>query len=396
MRVVLSSREYPPHTAWGGIGSYTYSLAHALAGEGCEVHVVSCMDGPESVEQSDGVTVHRVSPPARRFADWRLRSVFPQVEERLLLARGVARAVRRLRPDVVEAPDWMAEGLLAGIRPRVPVVVHLHSPLDLVSSHRTRRPTADTKAAGAIERLAAGRAAALTASDPSVLKWPDGRMWTKSQVSRIPPPLATDLVNVTSRGACCDPGASNGAPIVAMVGRLDELKAPDTLMAALRLVRKRVPEVRTVFAGSSNSHEAPEGGEYGAWIERTARREGMRVEVVGQLERSQVLELYRAARVVVVPSRYESFSMTALEAVASSTPVVVSSSCGIASWLSGLGPGWVVPPGDPGALARAIEPMLTDESRAISAGMAGASLAMKEFDPATIARTRIALYGSLS
>jgi glycogen synthase len=395
MRVLLASREYPPETGWGGVGSYTHALAHALAAAGCEVHVVSCVEGYERVDARGGVIVHRVPPPARRWVDWRLRSAVPQTEGRLLLARGVAGVVRRLRPDVVEAPDWMAEGLLAGIRPRVPLVVHLHSPLDLVSSYRRSSLTRDTRLAGSLERLAVRRADALTASDPEVLRWPDGRKWTDRRVSRIPPPMAEDLVRCSANDASGFARSRPTAPVVAMVGRLDELKAPEILIDALRLLKDEIPNLRAVLAGSANRDEAPDGGDYRDWLERTADTDGLDIELTGQLSRSEVLELYRTARVVVVPSRYESFSMTALEAMASGTPVVVSSSCGIASWLSPLGAGWVVPPDDPAALASAVKPLLTDGTRARAAGLAGAALAMEEFAPATIARSRTALYGSL-
>jgi glycosyltransferase involved in cell wall biosynthesis len=180
-----------------------------------------------------------------------------------------------------------------------------------------------------------------------------------------------------------------------MVGRLDELKAPEILLDALKLLKDEIPDLRAVLVGSANRDEAPDGGGYSEWIERNAKKNGLAVELTGQISRSRVLELYRTARVVAVPSRYESFSMTALEAMACATPVVVSSSCGIASWLSPLGTGWVVPPGDPGALASAMKPLLTDEARARTAGLAGAALAVEEFAPATIARSRTALYGSL-
>jgi glycogen synthase len=395
MRVLLASREYPPETGWGGVGSYSHALAHALASAGCEVHVVSCVEGPERVCAAGGVTVHRAPLPARRWPEWRLRSRFPQVEERLLLARGVAAVARRLKPDVVEAPDWMAEGLLSGLRSRIPLVVHLHSPLDLVSSHRRTAPTHDTRLAGSLERLTVCRADAVTAADPEVLRWPNGRRWTHRHVTRIPPPMAADLVAGSAAGGPQAGHREATRPLVAMVGRLDELKAPEILIDALKLLKDKVPGLRAVLAGTANNDEAPGGGNYGSWIERTAKRGGLDVELTGQLPRKDVLELFRSARLVVVPSRYESFSMTALEAIACTTPVIVSSSCGIASWLSPLGSGWVVRPGDPAALALAMKPLLDDEASAHAAGVAGAALVMKEFAPATIARARKALYGSL-
>jgi glycogen synthase len=345
--------------------------------------VVSCVDGLDATTDDAGVTVHRVPPPKPRWIDWRLRSVVPQVEARISVARGVAAAARRIRPDVVEAADWMAEGLLTGISPRTPLVVHLHSPLDLVSSYRTATRTLDTRLAGAVERLASRRATALTAADPDVLRWPDGTSWTKKEVVRIPPALTPDL-------ATADVNAQRDDPIVAMVGRLDELKAPDVLLDALDLLKGEVPGLSAVFVGSSNRSEAPDGTDYSQWIKTRARRSGLDIEVLGPLQRPEVIDLYKRARAVAVPSRYESFSMSALEAMACGTPAVVTSSCGIARW---LGPGFVVPPGNAHALAEALRPLLSDASN--DAGLAAHQLATKEFAPDKIAMARMSLYESL-
>ncbi len=41
MNICIVSREYPPETGWGGIGTYTYHLAQGLARRGHAVHVVA-------------------------------------------------------------------------------------------------------------------------------------------------------------------------------------------------------------------------------------------------------------------------------------------------------------------------------------------------------------------
>src|SRR5689334_12708048 len=110
MRVLLISQELPPETGWGGIGTYVYTISRALAAKGADVHALSIVEGqPASRREIDGVTVHRhplrvVGPPARRA---------PQAWKRAWLGLTASRLTRRLgiAPDVVECPEWMAEGL---------------------------------------------------------------------------------------------------------------------------------------------------------------------------------------------------------------------------------------------------------------------------------------------
>jgi Starch synthase catalytic domain len=45
LRVLFVSREYPPETGGGGIGSYVEAMARALVVRGHEVHVLSCVPG---------------------------------------------------------------------------------------------------------------------------------------------------------------------------------------------------------------------------------------------------------------------------------------------------------------------------------------------------------------
>lgn len=83
MRMVFISGEYPPSV--GGVGDYTFHLAHAFADRGHEVSVVTSAAGANACEarQGDRVTEYAT-------AGWRVGD-----------AVSTARAVRALRPDVV-------------------------------------------------------------------------------------------------------------------------------------------------------------------------------------------------------------------------------------------------------------------------------------------------------
>lgn len=81
----------------------------------------------------------------------------------------------------------------------------------------------------------------------------------------------------------------------------------------------------------------------------------------GALDRTAFHALIAAARMVVVPSRYESFSMTALESMALGIPVIVSAHCGIARYLTHGVDAVIVPYGDTDALRTAIDRLMSDD-----------------------------------
>jgi D-inositol-3-phosphate glycosyltransferase len=111
--------------------------------------------------------------------------------------------------------------------------------------------------------------------------------------------------------------------IVAFVGRIQPLKAPDV---ALRAAAK-LPGVRVLIAGgpSGSGLQAPDG------LVRLAADLGMsdRVTFLPPQSREQLVEVYRAADLVAVPSYSESFGLVAIEAQACGTPVVAAAVGGL-------------------------------------------------------------------
>jgi glycogen synthase len=309
-----------------------------------------------------------------------------------MLAWTAARATRRLdlRPDVVEAPEWGAEALFMKRAARAPVIVQLHSPMYTLLRRRGKPLTGDQRLASMVERLAAKRADAVTAGAHVANEVSEGSTWLPSERIRIVPVPADRELLARS------PGSWPRAPLLVACGRLDQLKAPEILIeAAARLVGD-IPGLRVALIGEPDRRDAPHPHhDYGAWVAEVGRDLGVPVELLGRLPWPRAVDYYLAASVVVVPSRYETFSMVALEAMACATPVVVTSACGIAEHLDSLGPGWVVPPDDPAALAEALRPLLERPDFAASQGAQGRTFVRGRFSPTVAARARLELYDGL-
>lgn len=110
--------------------------------------------------------------------------------------------------------------------------------------------------------------------------------------------------------------------IVLFVGRLNAIKGPDLLLEAFLAHAKSLGSARLVFVG-------PDGGMRAALEERVRSPSGRdRVVFAGWLGGADKVAAYRAADLVVVPSRQEAMSLVALEAGACAKPVLLTDRCG--------------------------------------------------------------------
>jgi len=96
MRISFVTPEYPPGPRLGGIATHFHEMAGALTRAGHEVQVVTPGQPGESCD--DGITVSRVA----------IGSVLPPRAEDILSYRRLSAVVLRRKPDVLQAPEWMA------------------------------------------------------------------------------------------------------------------------------------------------------------------------------------------------------------------------------------------------------------------------------------------------
>jgi glycosyltransferase involved in cell wall biosynthesis len=194
------------------------------------------------------------------------------------------------------------------------------------------------------------------------------------------------------------PSAGEGRAGVLAVGRLTPHKGFDRLITSLPR------DVRLTIAGTGgHDPDAPER-DHPNHLRQLAR--GRDVHFVGAVEDAALARLYRRAAVVAVPSVEvtcygrtiavsELLGLTAIEAMASGTPVVASRIGGLAEVVVDGETGFLVEPGDIGELGARLEELLTDPRRARRMGDAARRLVLERYTWDACARRCVLAYGQL-
>jgi glycosyltransferase involved in cell wall biosynthesis len=145
------------------------------------------------------------------------------------------------------------------------------------------------------------------------------------------------------------------------------------LVESLAKVRTERPEAHLVVVGRLRQ-ESP----VAAAIERLGVAGSVRFE--SGVSDDRMVELYAEASVAVVPSLYEGFSLPAVEAMACGVPLVATTGGALPEVVGESGvTGLLVPPGDSGALAMAIERVLVDRGLAARLSDAGRRRVLERF-----------------
>jgi len=192
-----------------------------------------------------------------------------------------------------------------------------------------------------------------------------------TKISVIPPGVDLELFRPIPRS---EAKAHLGLPpehrMVLFVGRIEPLKGLDTLIRAMARVVEQIPSLGHDFCVCIIGGESePERMDAEMRKLDHLREELGITEVVtflGSRDQTELPYYYSAAEMVSVPSRYESFGMVALEAMACGAPVIASDVGGLSFIVHDGETGFLIPEQDIDALAEKMllllsRPELRDE-----------------------------------
>lgn len=146
---------------------------------------------------------------------------------------------------------------------------------------------------------------------------------------------------------------------------------------------KYIPDINLYFAGDGETRN-----DIKAYVTRIGLKD--RIHFLGSID--DVGGLYKSSDCAILTSRYEGFGLSAVEAMASGTPIIASNLPGLSDVVSSAG--ILVPPADEKALAGAIERVITDHELKASLIKSGLDRA-SGFSVESTAKQYIDLYSSI-
>ena len=152
-----------------------------------------------------------------------------------------------------------------------------------------------------------------------------------------------------------------GSKLIGYVGRLDPIKGLLTLVEAFDVLQRDVPEAKLVLVG-------PDFGMRKKINFLVDKKQLRGVVFWGVASQETLVQLYRAFDVVAIPSYFEIFGMSILEAMACGRPVVSTQVGGVSELIHDGSDGFLVPPRDSESLSRRIISILGNRDLALRMG----------------------------
>ncbi|MEP9410703.1 MAG: glycosyltransferase [Candidatus Brocadia sp.] len=374
MKHLIICREYPPAPG-GGIGTYVLHISRLLAESGETVHVIGQLwEGAEKkVEEKvhGRLIIHRIP-----FEDWTSfpdRKLSPEIKsleekglfessfhpqcfswEASLLAESL---VEQEGIDIIEAQEYEAplyyfqlrRALGFGPKKYPPCIVHLHSPTEFIAQHNDWDIyLPDTLTAKRLEDYSIATADALLCPSRYLARQVESCYGLKEGAVYVIPypmgesPLLERNKKVWEQGTVC------------YVGRLERRKGIIEWIDAAVTVASKYPDAYFEFVGANVLGNNVMSGE--EFVKRRIPDElKMRFHFRGQQNRSSLPQFLAGARIAVVPSRWENFPNTCIEAMGSGLPVIASREGGMAEMIVDGKTGWLAGNSGSMGLAEALQ-----------------------------------------
>ena len=379
----LAYLSYRSKPTVGGQGIYTRHLTKALVDLGHQVEVLSgqpypVLDPRVGLTQLPSLDIFNDLYPGRMPAFWELKSLSDLIEvtqfsagtfsEPLAFSHRAYRALKARTADfdLVHDNQCLGYGVLA-INKILPTVVTLHHPitvdrrLEMAAAPNWHKRISIARWYGFVKMQ--GRVAR---------RMPRIVVVSENSIDDIARDMGVDRGRMRLVHVGVDTDLFRPQPDVARIpGRLITTASADVELKGLRFLLEAIAKLRTEREVSLTViGRAKPGGRSAELIDRLGLTDA--IEFVTGVPDERIVELYAQSELAVVPSLYEGFSLPAVEAMATGTPLVATTG-GALPEVTGTDGDTVLHcrPGDPDSLAAALRRGLEDPELRARVGAAG-------------------------
>ena len=247
--------------------------------------------------------------------------------------------------DIVESPEWLAQGFFTVTEGNIPFVTRLHTPLFIIEEiSKGQKIYRDSEEIKRYELLQAKRSNLLTAPCNSMRKWINDEWGIDSKVIYNP-------IDETQYDVC--DGTEN---MVLFMGRLEYRKGITFLAESVRKLAMDIKNVKIVICGRDSIFKKES-------MQRRMMRECKdvidRIQFISHASYAEKKKLYAKAKVVVLPSVWENQSYVCLEAMASGKTVIATNTGGFPDMIDNNESGYLVDAENSGQLYERMKEVLT-------------------------------------
>jgi len=364
LNIAYLSYEFPPHTAVGGIATYTENIAQLMAARGHHIEVFT--SGPfVSLNEpvATNLTIHRIPVADRQQFHQVIVDHFIQREE-------------EIKFDLVESPEYQKVGFSIQQRfPELPMIIRFHTPSFWVKAlnktYQQRSFKEQLKKTFGIKQYKKETDAEyLFAQQANHWSVPSQVMkevliehWNadSNRITVLPNPFhpTRTLLNIP---------ADTNSNTITYIGRLEIRKGLIELTKAIPLVLQQYPTATFRFIGPSDrgpgNHKLMVD-----YMQQELKAYTSQLEFIPPVPKNELETYFAQTDICVFPSLWEVFGYVCVEAMAAARGIVAGNIGGMKEMLQDIDGGILVNPTQPEEIANAILQLLRHPQQRMEMGL---------------------------